>query len=676
MPHPFPYFGQGSALADELSPLVVFVSEVPAAELARVAATAPAPVRDSIQTGPRWLQLKGSDHYLADARRWVRDANLSGARSDDKAFTAIAEALERWILELHQTHPVALFFVDSMEEGSSTSGAWHAWSIEHYGDLVRPVVARLRADGARDHASWIATNFLKFGAVPGAEDLRAMADDDGPATIGNINRRCISIMHLTRTQGDGVLAELGPYAELGYWACAAVPELVSDPARFPAHLAALAQACPGKHPDVLQQLLVDAATRLVADGFPLIVTLEHFPGRKARPRRELVAVALEIVAVAAALAPLTWPQVDALVSTVRSLGAERELARVVLASTLAAATPLTRPAILKWGRALLAQATARGDVEATAWLTAVPSLYLVPEVIELPVEGATHPHLARLNAARLEVSYRGSAEPQLVQVQIVGAPHPGRAPGYARAMANLVDLMNSGVAGGGRFAPELGEAEIVEGREQGDGPDFAWTLRLRAIDAGFVAVALHLLGDSWNPIGQAREVRYCPKHVRIVGELALDDSGDAVRTDDVLCALIDPSPAYRAWPELPFPVKEAKKAKTARFSLKLAAIDPERKAAFEQHVHMLGAMFDAHPQSGTGNRRGPTAVGKTQLGVPFAELTLPAELARGPLLNMARHFHVRVAPVSWVEVALGEPAAAVVVEGSGNEGEEPVTPPS
>jgi hypothetical protein len=275
-------------------------------------------------------------------------------------------------------------------------------------------------------------------------------------------------------------------------------------------------------------------------------------------------------------------------------------------------------------------------------------------MIELPIAGATHPHLARLNASRLDVRYRATTEPQLVDVRIKGSPCPNRdGSEHPGRVSDLVALMSAGVAGGVLFPPELGEAEIVSGPRPGDpveGADMAWQLRVRAIDPRFFAVALHLLAEEWATLGRERDVRYCPKHVSIVGELPLDDSPASARTEDVLAWLKDPGDAYRAWPELPFPVKEGKRSKTPRFALK---VDAPGAVAAALDAWVLHTMFDAHPRCDGRNRSARTVVGKTQLTVPWQTLSLPPPIARGPILNMARRFHFRVTKVSAVELALG-----------------------
>jgi hypothetical protein len=401
--------------------------------------------------------------------------------------------------------------------------------------------------------------------------------------------------------------------------------------------------------------------RILEDDFPLIVRNELFPDREARPRRDHVPQALAIVELAADLAPLSWEQIAGLLAAVRPLGADLELLlarlllpRALLPRPIAVATEPLQRAALEWGHALIAHFAAQSDTEALAWLGSIEALGAPLEPTETAIAGATHPHLARLNASRLEVRYRATTEPQLVEVRIKGSPSPNRdGSEHPGRVGNLVSLMNAGVAGGVLFAPELGEAEIVSGPRPGDpleGADMAWQLRVRAIDPRFFAVALHLLAEAWATLARERDVRYCPKQVSIVGELPLDDSPASARTEDVLAWLKDPSDAYRAWPKLPFPVKEGKTSKSPRFSLR---VDAPGAVAVALDAWTLPTMFDAHPRGGGENRVANTVVGKTQLTVPWQTLSLPPQVARGPILNMARRFHFRATKVSAVELALG-----------------------
>jgi hypothetical protein len=613
MTFPFPYFGQGSAFATkQLNLLVVFAASIAAEELARLAATAPEPVRAIVRVGPRWIFLETGDAYFADARRF------SGVPSKEAACAAVAAALEAWILEVNRSQPVALFFVDAIDAAKNHPGAWHAWSIEAWATRVRPIVAGLRGEGEHDHARWIADKFLQSGAVPGLEDVLADAAEDGPAHAGPLARRCVNVLRVLDRLGGESLSALGPYVELGYWACAAIHERIADVARLPAHVEALASACEGKEPQLRTQLLIQVAACLMSDAPPLVVKLERFPDRTPQPNRDVFPHALAIVEAAARFSAPTNEQIVWLLRCAAALGGDLE-------------EPMRR---------------------------ALPTLPPEP-VLEQPIAGASHPHLARLDAERLEVRYRGSLVPQLVEVRLRGSRNPNRDPLYGRAMEWLVDVINAGFGGGALFAPELGGAELLEGPRAGEtveSEDFTWKLRLTAIDPRFLRVALHALGESWGALAgiDGVDVSHCPKHLSIAGELPLDDSPASARTDEVLGWLADGAEAYRAWPELPFTIKEGKPTKSPKVVVKVSGLDEAQAEGLAITLrYALVRVLDSHPASRRASSAANPVVGKTQIAMSFDRLSVPPELARGPILNALRRLHVCVAPIKGVELALG-----------------------
>ncbi len=263
--YPFPFFGQGSARADELAPLVVFGAKVPHAQMARLAARAPDSLQHGVRIGARWLWLQSDERYVIG----------------DKAYKAVAAALERWILEVHREHPVALFFVPSEQGGGIRHGPWHDWSVAHYDDRVRALMTELRAGGDGEHAEWISRNFFAAGAMPTAHEVQQLADADPPDELGARHKRCVLIIRLLRRDGRKVLAHIGAFAELTFWACAATNEYLDNPEGFPAYVQQLLHACEDAHsPSELQELIVDVATRMLRNELPLAVALA-FPAKSA-----------------------------------------------------------------------------------------------------------------------------------------------------------------------------------------------------------------------------------------------------------------------------------------------------------------------------------------------------------------------------------------------------------
>lgn len=590
--YPFPYFGEGSTrpirAKDGLLSIVVFVRPISHAEAKAIAKTAPEPMQTSVTTGRRWMSLQTKTPPSA------------------KAVTA-------WIESVHRAHPVALFFVGA----AGKRGAWHVDTVTHYAERVRPIVDALRADGERDHAHWIATNFLREGAPTTFEDLRALADGDPiPPERGDLGRRCLLAMPLVEALGPASLSALGPYAELGFWACASIRELVPNPAAHAEHLVALGDACPKGRASVVPLLLVMAACSLMRDSVPLMVKLER-PPRTPEPRPESFDAALSI---ARRASPLDAALLEMLLDAARSAGGDTQVA--ALAERLLPAPDAA---------AILAPSSA-------------------PEVDEHP--DATHPHLARLNAERLTVRYRGSEESQRVVVEVTGVPQPGRARHFREAVRDVVTLVELGFAGADVFPPELGRAKIVEGSSaEGDGHDFRWTLETRGVAPSFWAIALHLLANP-REYYERCEVTECPEHVSIVGALEVDASPASVTTESMLALLRDPTPAFRAFPEVPFAVQEEKSAK-AVFVVKPKTMHPTLADRVQSVVYALPKIFSAHP-AGLGARLVASPdVGKTQVKASWSESPIPPDVTRGPLLDMARRIHVEVTPLTSISLVSG-----------------------
>ena len=613
--YPFPYFGEGSArpirAKDGLLSLVVFASPITPATAKTIAATAPKAMQAFVENGQRWMSFE-----------------TTGAPPSAKAMTA-------WIEGVHRAHPVSLFFVGS----DGKRGAWHADTVARFGERVRPVVEALRQEGASDHADWILRSFLSEGAPTSFEDVRALAEDDPPEHVGDIGARYRLARPLVDALGPSSLAALGPYGELGFWASAPIAGLVPDPRAHARHLVALADACPKKRWRAVQLLLVLAARRMAHDVDAMLVIAQR----------------------AASTSPLTIGMLEMLVDDARKAGGAARaiaIAEPFFARTLATVRRDPRDRAEEEDSARLAAMTAQLEIDVRSAPNATLAA-LLADAPKPPVDeegdrdDATHPHLARLNAERLTVCYRGSAEPGHVRIEITGSPRAGRAKHYRDRVQTVVELIELGFGGGAMFPPELGAAELVEGTPANDpGRDFQFTLRVRAVDPAFWAIALHHLAYPWDQVDIMRAVKDCPKHVSIVSELPVDDSEASATTARVLDWLRDPTPAFRAYPAPPFTVKDDTSSKTVCV-LKPVQMQKKLGERVQRVVYALPRVLTAHPDAARAMLVSKPDVGKTQVKVSWFKGPPPSKVTRGPILNMARRLHCEITPLSVVTLANG-----------------------
>ncbi len=631
--HPFPYFGEGSTrpirAKDGLLSLVVFASPISRAEAKAIAASAPEPMQSFVKSGRRWLSLE-----------------TTGKPPPAKVVT-------KWIEGVHRAHPVALFFVGS----DGKRGAWHADTVKHFAERVRPVVEALREDGESDHAHWIATSFLREGATTSFEDIRALAEEDPQGYVGDVGRRCLLAMPLVEALGPASLSALGPYGELGFWACASITELVADLPAHARHLVALADACKPMRASAVQHLLVMAAISAMLDSVPLMVKIER-PARTPKTRPESFEAALVLAGRAASPLALTTGLLEMLVDAARRAGGAAQavaFGEQLLPATLAATnidptTPIEEQNLVR----LVAITTKLAEDQSNAPSASLAKMLANAPQIEPPEqdehENSTHPHLARLNTERLTVRYHGSLEPQRVVLAITGLPRLGFARHFCDAVRDVVALINFGLAGADVFAPELGHAKIVDGSDANDpGRDFRWTLDVRGVAPAFWAVALHLVANPRKYYSKC-EAKECPKHISIVGDVPVDGSPASATTERMLEWLRDPTPAFRAFPEPPFAIKAEKPSKAA-FIVKPERMHAELGGRVRSVAFALRYFFTAHPRGVGASLVGSPDVGKTQVKVSWFKTPLPSKVTRGPILNMARRLHFEVTPLSTVSLA-------------------------
>lgn len=355
------------------------------------------------------------------------------------------------------------------------------------------------------------------------------------------------------------------------------------------------------------------------DTVPLMVKVER-PGRTPKTRSASFDAALFLGRRAASPIPLTTGLLEMLVDAARNAGGAKQavsLAEHLLPATLAATRidPTTPSEEENLSRLVSITTKLTEDLKTARSAALVPTLAKAPR-FEAPEqdehENAKHPHLARLNAERRMVRYRGSAKAERVVLAVTGLPRLGLAGHFCGAVRDVLTLINFGLAGADMFPPELGHAKIVEGTKAKDpGRDFRWTLEVRGVAPAFWTIALHLVANSQS-YNERCDVKECPKHISIVGDLPMDASAASVTTEQMLGWLRDPAMAFRAFPESPFAVKDERPSKTA-FVVKPARMHAKLGARVQSVVYALPQFFTAHPQGDIGQGLGNPDVGKTQV---------------------------------------------------------------
>jgi hypothetical protein len=265
-----------------------------------------------------------------------------------------------------------------------------------------------------------------------------------------------------------------------------------------------------------------------------------------------------------------------------------------------------------------------------------------------------HPHL---EAVSLDVAYRASAEPQLLDVR-VKLSGPAEAPLAPWAIGTLVECINRGLAGGAELAPSLGSAALEAG-PTGEGPpaagelgpEYAFRLSVAGVSPRFLRVIVENLAACG---GRASRVL----GISIVGALPPDGSPLSAREREVSAWLEDPDayPGTFRDPGFPVALRAVPRGAALRVTLASKTTDVAAPALEDLFSSWQSAVL-TYPNAtrtarGLMDPHGTFARTRTDF---FAKVTL-FDHARGPcraaLVTALARFHATVTPIASAEIAM------------------------
>lgn len=264
-----------------------------------------------------------------------------------------------------------------------------------------------------------------------------------------------------------------------------------------------------------------------------------------------------------------------------------------------------------------------------------------------------HPHLEQV---ALDIAYRGSAEPQLLDIRVkLGGT--AELPLAAWAIGTLVECINRGLAGGADFAPSAGRARLEKG-PTGEGaavpgelgPELAFRLDVSGVSPRFLRTVVEYLAASGRP--------HPLLALTIVGTLPPDGSPLSVRDVQIARWLDDPGAYVGAWPSPGFGVRTKSTPRGAAVRVRLASATTDDVAGeLEETFSAWQSAVLTYPNA-TRNGRGVMephgSFARTRTDF-FAKVSLfdhAREPARAALVNALACFHERVTPIAEVEIAM------------------------
>ena len=255
-----------------------------------------------------------------------------------------------------------------------------------------------------------------------------------------------------------------------------------------------------------------------------------------------------------------------------------------------------------------------------------------------------------------EVSYRGSAEPQELRIEVETKDRATRRSGPV-VLRKILDMINFGAAGGHHFAPELCAAERVSGPWDGDdafGPSYHWILKVSGVAPEFLRLAVeHLRRCGWDQPVTA---------MRIHGALAPDDSVLSVRTLKMQTWLADPATYPHAFATERFPIHTSESTGVLyRVAFAQPLSESQTEVLQAMCARWLAATATLADHQGNTLVRTPELLEQMLPSFETASESFSARMQKfghaaqpsaALLLNMLARFHVTQSRIFSVELAL------------------------
>ncbi len=262
---------------------------------------------------------------------------------------------------------------------------------------------------------------------------------------------------------------------------------------------------------------------------------------------------------------------------------------------------------------------------------------------------------AAFDAIGLDIAYRASASPQLVDIAVELA-EPAEVPLVPWTIGELAACIRRGLAGGAEFSPAAGSATLEAGPtgegEPGPGelgPRYAFRLSVVGVSPRFLRVIVEQLASC----GGSSRVR----SISIVGALPPDGSALSVRDGEIRGWLADPTAYPKAWGDPGFSVARRSIPRGATLHVVLARPDEVAFTELEETFSAWQSAVLAYPNAARSGRglmdpHGVFARGRSDF---HAKVGL-FDHSRGPagdaLVNALARFHATVAPLASATIAM------------------------
>lgn len=250
-----------------------------------------------------------------------------------------------------------------------------------------------------------------------------------------------------------------------------------------------------------------------------------------------------------------------------------------------------------------------------------------------------------------DVAYRASAEPQILQIDVVlNSRHSAGAP--EANLRQAIRHMGMGVTGGSEFAPSQSTAKHRSGpidpsKARDDTDTYRWKIEVAGVSPKYLR---HLVSQiQWMGGGS--------KAMTIRGTLPVDEGPLSVTTEIMDRWMTSRSAWASAYPTIPFAITEVERASGCKVAVETAS--PPSKGAQDalfQHLREFAAAVYGMPATtddpllvriGGAPKMGMT---KKKINAEFQAYALTGKGPRDQLVNFLIRFHETIAPLTSVEL--------------------------